>query len=100
MDLELSGHDKRIYEVWLRSPSVFSCDPSETILAFKIGMEIGFPASRVLKALRAQPGLDEALMRAVDDFVAQDPSLGFTREGDGEGKGKEKGKERRVRFLG
>jgi len=90
MDLELKGHDKRIYEVWLRSPSVFSSDPNETLLAFKIGLAIGLPASRVLKVLRAQPGLDAALEGRVVDFVEQEPNLDFTqREGV-----------RRIRFLG
>lgn len=83
MDLELTGHDKRIYEVWLRSPSVFADDPAQTILAYKIGKETGLPGSRVLKVLRGDAGVDAAWVATVEEFVARDPDLHFEGEGPG-----------------
>jgi hypothetical protein len=81
MDASLTDEERRIYEVWLHSPSVGSPDPVETILAFKISQILRYPGSRVLKALRGQPGLDAEMVRAVEDFVANDPSLAFRQDG-------------------
>ena len=81
MDLTLSEHEQRIYEVWMHSPSVFSSNPAETILAFKIAKQVQHPASRVLKALRGQPGLDEGLVRDVEAFVENEPNLIFVDDG-------------------
>jgi len=82
MDASLSELERRLYVSWLHSPSVFSDDPTETILAFKISRILSYPGSRVLKALRGQPGLDEELVRRVEAFVAADPTLRFVQEGE------------------
>lgn len=81
MDLSLSKREYADYRVWLHSPSVFGTE-TETILAFKIGQEINGIASRVLKALRAQPNVDPDLVKRVEEFVARDDNLYFV-ERDG-----------------
>ncbi len=80
MDDSLSEVEKLLYRVWLHSPSV-SGTRIETILAFKIANEIRGIPSRVLKALRAQPGVDPELLRRVEGFVENDESLTFIRDG-------------------
>jgi len=57
-------------------------DPLETILAYKISKEIQLPGSKVLKALRGEPGVPEDLVRAVEVFVENDPTLTFAYDGD------------------
>ena len=81
MDTELSEHEERIYRVWMHSPSVFSRDPTESILAFKIANELRLPGSRVLKVLRGAPVPDPELVRNVERFVEEDPTLAFVQEG-------------------
>ncbi len=83
MDCELTESERRNYLAWLHSPSVFSPDPNETILAFKIAAATGCVASKVLKALRAQPGLDPDLVARVEAFVSADPTLEFTTDETG-----------------
>ena len=80
MDCSLSEIDEPLYRVWLHSPSVFGTE-TETILAYKIAKEIQGIPSRVLKALRALPGVDPNLRRRVEEFVENDESLTFV-EGD------------------
>lgn len=80
MDDSLSKVEKLLYRVWLHSPSV-SGSRIETILAYKIAKEIHGIPSRVLKALRAQPGVDAELLRRVEGFVANDESLTFVHDG-------------------
>ena len=80
MDCSLSEIDKPLYRVWLHSPSVFGTE-TETILAYKIAKEIQGIPSRVLKALRAQPGVDPDLRRRVEEFVENDDSLTFIEDG-------------------
>ena len=80
MDCSLSDVEKPLYRVWLHSPSVFGSE-CETILAFKIANEIQGIPSRVLKALRAQPGVDSELLRRVEAFVENDQTLEFVRVG-------------------
>jgi len=82
MDTELSGHDERIFHVWRRSPSVYSSDMTELILAFKISLVLEAPGSKVLKALRRQPGVSEEIVRRVEELVEQDDALGFVEEGE------------------
>ncbi len=67
--------------MWLHSPSVFGSE-AETILALKIGREVGGIPSRVLKALRGQPEVDPDLMARVEAFVARDENLYFVDDGD------------------
>jgi hypothetical protein len=83
MDCALTPSQRRSYVAWLHSPSVFSSDPSETILAFKIAAATGCVASRVLRALRGESGLDPALVARVEAFVAADASLDFVIDEDG-----------------
>jgi hypothetical protein len=82
LDASLSDDEKRIYDVWLHSPSVFASDPVETILAFKIAKLLQYPGSKVLKALRGQEGLDPEMVRRVEEFVRGDPALRFVPDGD------------------
>ncbi len=67
--------------MWLHSPSVFGSE-AETILAFKIGREVGGIPSRVLKALRGQPEVDPDLMARVEAFVARDENLYFVEDAE------------------
>ena len=83
MDCELTDAERRNYRAWLHSPSVFSSDPTETILAFKIATATGCVASRVLKALRGQPGVDPEIVDRVETFVARDATLAFTHDAEG-----------------
>ncbi|MBW2290795.1 MAG: alpha/beta fold hydrolase [Deltaproteobacteria bacterium] len=80
MDCSLSDVEKPLYRVWLHSPSVFGSE-TETILAYKIANEIHGIPSRVLKALRAQPGVDLELRQRVDEFVENDETLIFVQAG-------------------
>lgn len=80
MDCSLSDVEKPLYRVWLHSPSVFGSE-TETILAYKIANEIHGIPSRVLKALRAQPGVDPELRRRVEEFVEHDETLVFVQLG-------------------
>ncbi len=80
MDCTLSENEKPLYRAWLHSPSVFG-SATETILAFKIARDLGAIPSRVLKALRAQAGVDTALLAQVEEFVERDPSLAFVQDG-------------------
>jgi hypothetical protein len=76
MDCELDDTHAPLYRVWLHSPSVFGTK-TETILAYKIALEVKGIPSRVLKALRAQPGVDPVLLGRVEAFVKSDPTLRF-----------------------
>ncbi len=80
MDCSLSDVEKPLYRVWLHSPSVFGSE-TETILAYKIANEIHGIPSRVLRALRAQPGVDPELRRRVEEFVENDETLVFVQLG-------------------
>jgi hypothetical protein len=80
MDCSLSDVEKPLYRVWLHSPSVSGTE-TETILAYKIAVEIHGIPSRVLKALRAQSGVDPELRRRVEEFVENDESLFFVHDG-------------------
>jgi hypothetical protein len=82
MDATLDAHERSLYAGWIHSPSVASKDPVETVLAFKIGRELTYPGSRVLKALRGQSGLDPELVRRVEAFVAGQSNLEFEWQGD------------------
>lgn len=81
MDCTLTESEKPLYRVWLHSPSVFGTEV-ETILAFKIAREMGAIPSRVLKALRAQPGVDAGLLRDVEAYVEREPTLVFVESGE------------------
>lgn len=90
MDTTLTGHEERLFEVWCFSPTVHSDDRDELILAWKIGLELHRPGSRVLKAMRQVAGVDPAIVDEVESFVASDPQLGWD----------ESGERRKVVFLG
>ncbi len=77
MDCTLSSSEKRQYDAWMHSPTVFSTIPSETILAFKISRLLHQPPSKTLKALRGVAELDSALREAVESYVMKTPSLAF-----------------------
>jgi len=81
MDCSLTPAQEARYDVWMHSPSVFTSHPTETILAFKISLELGCSPSEVLKALRNKPVRDERVPPLVEELVANDPSLGFDHEG-------------------
>lgn len=80
MDNLLTPDEKRRFTAWVYSPSVFSSHRDELIIAFKLSKILHYPASRVLKALRGMPGLDQGMMHSVEDFVQSDASLVFTGE--------------------
>jgi len=81
MDCSLTPDEKARYEVWMHSPSVFTSHPSETILAFKIALELRCSPSEVLKALRNKPVRDDRVPPLVEELVANDPTLAFDDEG-------------------
>lgn len=80
MDNSLTSDEQRRFHAWVYSPSVSSPDRDELIIAFKLSKILHYPASRVLKALRGLPGLDQEMLRCVEDFVISDASLEFTGE--------------------
>ena len=80
VDCFLTEDERSQYWVWMHSPSVFGTE-TETVLAFKIARAIHGVPSRVLKALRGQPGVDPELLQRVETFVAGDDSLVFVEDG-------------------
>jgi hypothetical protein len=54
---------------------VSSPDPVETILDFKIARVPEYPGSKVLKLLRALPGLDPERVQHVRSLVDADPRV-------------------------
>ncbi len=82
MDDTLLGHAARLFEVWRYSPSVYSSDRTELVLAFKIARLLHLPGSKVLKALRGVPGPTEEMVRRVELFVESDPTLVYVQDGD------------------
>jgi len=80
MDNSLTADEKRRFDAWVHSPTVYSSDVDELIVAFKLGSLLRHPASRVLKALRGLQGLDREMVFQVEDFVLNEQSLAFTGE--------------------
>ena len=80
MDSLLTSDEKRRFDAWLHSPTVFSSNKNELIIAFKLGSLLRYPASRVLKALRGLDGLDREMVQKVEDFVLNEQSLTFSCE--------------------
>jgi hypothetical protein len=80
MDNLLTSDERRRFDAWLYSPSVSSSNTDELIIAFKLGRQLHYPASRVLKALRGLDGLDREMVQQVEDFVLNEQSLSFTCE--------------------
>lgn len=80
MDNSLTPDEKCRFDAWLHSPTVFSSDTDELIIAFKLGKLFRYPASKVLKALRGLDGLDREMAEQVEQFVMREQSLAFTRE--------------------
>ena len=76
----MTGDEKCRFDAWVHSPTVFSSNTDELIIAFKLGKLLRYPASRVLKALRGLEGLDREMVQQIEDFVTQEQSLMFTRE--------------------
>ncbi len=81
MDCSLNADEERRYRAWVHSPTVFSTDEEELILAFKISRVLHRSPSGTLKALRGVPGLNDELVCEVEDFVAQDSSLTYRQDG-------------------
>lgn len=77
MDCELSASEKRQYDAWMHSPSVFSSILEETILAFKIARILHQPPSKTLKALRGIAEVDTTMREDVESYVNDNPALGF-----------------------
>lgn len=80
MDSELTQQQKRRFDAWLHSPSVFGPDPVELILAFKIAHHFNAVPSKALKVLRGIPGQDPALVEQLEAYVAGESSLLFSGE--------------------
>ncbi len=80
MDNSFTSDERRRFDAWLHSPTVFSSNTDELIIAFKMGGLLHHPASRVLKALRGLEGPDREMVQQVEDFVLNEPSLTFTCE--------------------
>jgi hypothetical protein len=80
MDNSLTCDEKCRFDAWVHSPTVFSSNTDELIIAFKLGKLLHYPASRVLKALRGLEGLDPEMVQQIEDFVMHEQSLTFTRE--------------------
>lgn len=78
MDNLLTTNEEKRFDAWVHSPTVFSSNRDELIIAYKLGKLMQFPASRVLKALRGREGLDPKMLKQVEDFVAGEQSLAFT----------------------
>ncbi|MBT4519934.1 MAG: hypothetical protein HOC23_07995 [Halieaceae bacterium] len=68
------------FDAWVHSPSVFSSDTDELIIAFKLGRIFPYPASRILKALRGVEGLDPAMVGDIESYVMAEPALVFSGE--------------------
>jgi hypothetical protein len=77
MDCSLTIEDRRRYEAWLHSPSVYGPDPQELILAYKIARVLHAVPSKALKALRGVAGVDADLVERIEQFVADDANLSF-----------------------
>ncbi len=80
MDNSLTPDEKRRFDAWRFSPSVYSANVDELIIAYKLGRMLRYPASKVLKALRGLEGLDRDMVQRVEDFVLKEQSLAFTGE--------------------
>lgn len=80
MDNSLTFDERRRFDAWLYSPTVFSSNTDELIIAFKLGRLLQYPASRVLKALRGLAGLDQEMVQQVENFVLNEQTLNFTSE--------------------
>ncbi len=80
MDCSLTAEEKNRYDAWLHSPSVFSSDPIEMILAFKIARALHLPPTKTLKVLRGMEGQNEEFVRRVEVFVINEPTLVFAQE--------------------
>ena len=80
MDNSLTPDEKCRFDAWLHSPTVFSSNTDELIIAFKLGNLLHYPASRVLKALRGLEGLEREMVQQVEDFVMHEQSLYFSSE--------------------
>ena len=80
MDNILTSNEKRRFDAWLHSPTVFSSNTDELIIAFKLGGLLRYPASKVLKALRGLDGLDREIVQKVEGFVLNEQSLTFSCE--------------------
>ena len=78
MDNLLTSDEKCRFDAWLHSPTVFSSNKDELIIAFKLGGLLHYPASRVLKALRGVDGPDREMVQQVEDFVQNEQSLTFS----------------------
>ena len=77
MDCVLSDGEKRQYDAWMHSPSVFSSIPAEAIRAFKIARILHQPPSKTLKALRGIAEVDAVLREEVECYVNNNPALAF-----------------------
>ena len=80
MDNSLTFDERRRFDAWLHSPTVFSSNTDELIIAFKLGGLLHYPASKVLKVLRGVDGPDQEMVQQVEDFVMNEKSLSFTCE--------------------
>lgn len=80
MDTLLDLQQQRRFDAWLHSPSVFGPDRDELVLAFKIAHQLSAVPSKALKVLRGVDGQDPQLVASIEQFVAQEPSLGFVGE--------------------
>ena len=78
MDNSLTFGEKRRFDAWLHSPTVFSDSTDELIIAFKLGGLLQYPASRVLKALRGLDGPSREIVRQVEDYIQSEQSLSFS----------------------
>lgn len=80
MDSSLTLLEKRRFDAWLHSPSVFGPDRVELILAFKIAHKLNAVPSKALKALRGIEGQNPDLVTLLEDYVSREPSLAFVGE--------------------
>lgn len=76
----LPPDEQRRFKAWTFSPSVYSTNSDELIIAYKLGKLLHYPSSKVLKALRGLEGLSPAMVQQVEEYVMADPSLVFSGE--------------------
>jgi hypothetical protein len=80
VDCELTDSERRRYDAWLHSPSVYSQFPEETILAYKIARLLHTIPSKTLRALRGGEPQDAALSSRIEAFVQAEPGISFKGE--------------------
>ena len=82
MNCILSDSERRRYLAWLHSPSVPAAGEEETVIAFKIAMDLHLPPTKVFKALRGIDGVSEEMVDKVEAYISEITNLSFVQMPD------------------